>query len=77
MNKQDIKSPHDKITKATLDDIALAKRFFALHLPPSVKKEIKLESLQLQKGSFVDKELKEHMTDLLYQVRFSNKVGYL
>lgn len=77
MAKNDINNPHDKIVKATLSDVALAEKFFDAHLPPSVKKAVNLKTLQLQKGSFVDKELREHMTDLLYSVNISGKTGYL
>ena len=77
MPENTIHNPHDKIVKTTLTNIALAKKFFAAHLPPSVKKEIKLNTLQLQKGSFVDKELKEYLTDLLYTVKIGKRPGYL
>lgn len=52
MATKDINNPHDKIAKATLSDVTLAKKFFDVHLPPSVKKLINLKTLQLQKGEF-------------------------
>jgi len=77
MVKEAVHNPHDKIVKTTLTNLALAKKFFAAHLPPSLQKEINLNTLQLQKGSFVDKELREHLTDLLYKVKIGRREGYL
>ena len=73
MPKNAVHNPHDKIVKSTLTNIELAKKFFALYLLPSLKKDIKLNTLKLQKGTFVDKELREHLTDLLYKVKIGNK----
>lgn len=50
----------------------VAKEFFAGHLPMHIKSEIDLDSLKLQKESFVDDKLKMQITDLLYSAQFKN-----
>ena len=72
-----IHNPHDKLTKKILSDIKIAQSFFSVHLPLSLKKAIDLETLQLSKGSFVDASLREHLTDILYQVQIEGRAGYL
>ncbi|MCZ7673075.1 MAG: Rpn family recombination-promoting nuclease/putative transposase [Chloroflexi bacterium] len=46
----------------------MARDFFAHYLPPSVADTLKLDSLTLQSGSFIDSDLQEQFADLLYQV---------
>lgn len=72
-----INNPHDKTFKKVLSDTKLAKRFFEQHLPFGMQKKVKLETLQLQKGSFVDDNLSEHLTDLLYSVDIADRDGYI
>ena len=63
-----INNPHDKVFKKVLSQPKLAQRFFKQHLPQDMQDIVELEHLCLQKGSFVDEKLKEHLTDLLYSV---------
>ena len=68
---------HDKTLKSVLSDTNLAKRFFTQHLPNDIQTQVKLDSLRLQKGSFVDAKLSEHLTDLLYSVELGQGEGYI
>lgn len=72
-----IKNPHDRTTKAILTDLQVAKAFFEVHLPEEIKKVVDLRDLKVCKGSFVDKKLREYLTDILYQTRVRDKTGYL
>jgi predicted transposase/invertase (TIGR01784 family) len=47
----------------------VATDFLANYLPPDVAAELDLTALELVKDSFVDVELQQHFSDLLYQVR--------
>jgi predicted transposase/invertase (TIGR01784 family) len=66
-----IHNPHDKVSKKYLGDIEVAKRFFTQHLPVDMQALVKLQSLQLEKGTFVDDALREHLTDILYSVKLA------
>lgn len=72
-----INNVHDKTFKKVLSDTKLAKRFFEQHLPFAMQKKVDLASLQLKKGSFVDDNLAEHLTDLLYSVNIADREGYI
>lgn len=55
----------------------IAKAFFEYHLPPAIKAKVDLNTLQLQKESYIDEYLKLALTDILFAVSFQQKPGYL
>lgn len=58
-------------------DPRVAKAFFDYHLPPTIKQLANLDTLQLQKDSFIDKHLQLALTDMLFSVQFNKHPGYL
>jgi predicted transposase/invertase (TIGR01784 family) len=62
-------SPHDAIFKATFGQADLARSELELVLPPEVRAHLDLATLEIRPGSFVDPELQQAHTDLLYAVR--------
>ncbi|MCB1159605.1 MAG: Rpn family recombination-promoting nuclease/putative transposase, partial [Leptospiraceae bacterium] len=59
---------HDKLFKATMSDKENALDFFRNYIPPDLLKGLNLNSLQLEKESFVDEALKEGFSDTLFRV---------
>ena len=72
-----IHSPHDKVIKSLFANIKLAQDFFKVHLPLALRAKLSLDALQAEPGSFVDAELKNHLTDLLFTVPIEGRTGYL
>jgi len=70
MQKQISKIPqaHDGFTKASMKDMDIAKDVLTHHLPLTVQKKIKLETLELEDGNFTTAELSPLYTDILYSV---------
>lgn len=66
MNK--IRFIHDRTFKKLMSDIRVAQDFFEEHLPAEILSIAKLDTLQLSPGTFLDEDLKEFMSDLLYKV---------
>ncbi|MCB1160899.1 MAG: Rpn family recombination-promoting nuclease/putative transposase, partial [Leptospiraceae bacterium] len=66
MNSENI---HDKFFKSLMTEKENAIDFFQNYLPPELLKEIDLETLELEKESFVDDKLKEGFSDVLYRVK--------
>jgi predicted transposase/invertase (TIGR01784 family) len=62
-------SPHDAIFKATFGQVDLARSELELVLPPEVRAHLDLATLEVRPGSFVDPELQQVHSDLLYAVR--------
>ena len=63
---------HDKAFKTTMSDIRVARDFFQEYLPESVLAIVNLNTLKLSKNSFVDEDLKEFSSDILYEVMLKN-----
>jgi len=61
-------SPHDRFFKASFSRPEAAADLMRHALPPEVVATLDLATLTLAKGSFVDSRLKEHHSDLLFEV---------
>jgi predicted transposase/invertase (TIGR01784 family) len=68
MSKQ-LASIHDAFFKQVLSDPMLASTFLREHLPPEVASLLGSELPELIPGSFVDEELRQHHSDLLFRVQ--------
>jgi predicted transposase/invertase (TIGR01784 family) len=62
-------SPHDAIFKATFERADLARSELELVLPAEVKAHLDLATLEVQAGSYRDRDLLHTESDLLYAVR--------
>lgn len=72
-----IQNPHDKFFKETLGNVATAKDFLVNYLPDHIMKVINVNTLELQKDNFINKELVENFSDLLFKVDIDEKEGYI
>ncbi|MBF0474933.1 MAG: Rpn family recombination-promoting nuclease/putative transposase [Deltaproteobacteria bacterium] len=61
-------SHHDKFFKKMFSGKDLAKDFFSNYLPGYILGQIDLTTLEATTDSFVDDQLKEHFSDLVYRV---------
>src|SRR5690554_5927533 len=68
MSEQNVNNPHDKFFKTMLQDRGAARAFLQEYLPGDVIELIQLDSLQVQSTSYVDDELKEYFTDMIFMV---------
>lgn len=72
-----IQNPHDKFFKETFGHIEVAKDFLNNYLPENIIKIIDVDALQLQKDSFINEELQESFSDLLFKVDINENEGYI
>lgn len=72
-----IHQPHDKFFKETLSDIRTAKDFLRHYLPPDILSLVDLDTIILQKDSYIENDLEETFSDLLIQAKINYKEGYL
>ena len=70
-----IQNPHDRLFRSAMTDKRVAKEFLETHLPSKVLKIVDLNSIELQKDSYVDEKLKLLMTDIVFQAAFSDTTG--
>ena len=59
---------HDNFVKSMLFDMPMAKDLFEANLPAEILNLIKLNTMVLVPGTFVDKDLRARHTDILYKV---------
>lgn len=73
----DVYNPHDKFFKEMLGDVETAKDFIANYLPEKVLNVMDVNTLEVQKTSFINKDLQESHSDLLFKVNICNEEGYV
>ena len=61
-------NPHDKLFRKTYGDKENARSFLTNYLPAQVLKLVDLSTLEISKDSFIEKELADYYSDLLYRV---------
>lgn len=72
-----IEQVHDKLFKETFGSVEIARDFMNGYLPTSIRGIVDLNTLQAQKDSFINQELQEMFSDLLFKVDINNKEGYI
>ena len=73
----EVTTPHDAVFKTFLSRVETARDFIELHLPPSLIKICKLETLRLESGSFVEDDLRPYFSDILYSLETTSGHGYV
>lgn len=69
-------SPHDRFFRSAMANSKVAQEFFTIHLPDKIKNIVDFNSIQLQKDSFINDNLKQNVTDLLFSAKFNLTTGY-
>ncbi len=69
MSLQDVKNPHDAFFKQLMADIDVVRDFLKNYLPEKAVAALNLRKIEPVKDSFIDKELKEHLSDLIFRVK--------
>lgn len=75
--KNEIISKHDATFKEVFSQKRIAKDFIENNIPKEVLDIMNMESLELQKDTFINEELKENFSDLIYRVKINNKEAYI
>jgi predicted transposase/invertase (TIGR01784 family) len=68
----ELRNPHDLFFRETFSRLEVARDFIAHYLPANVIAVLDLNTLELQKDSFVDADLRENFSDLLYRVQLGD-----
>ncbi len=76
MSKKFTPTPHDSLFKQFLSEKETAKDFFDVWLPDEIKSLCDLNSLKVESGSFIDSEMKNYQSDILYSVKTTQGKGY-
>ncbi len=69
----DITTPHDGFFKRLFGNLEVAADFLRNYLPAETLSLLDLDTLTLEKESFIDPELRESFSDLLFSVQTTTK----
>ncbi len=72
-----INSAHDKFVKETFSDVEVTSDFMQNYLPTEVLDIIELSTLKPLKDSFINPDLEEAFSDLLFGVNMNGIPGYI
>lgn len=72
-----MENPHDKLFKETMNRKENAVSFFREYLPGHIVSNADWRSLSISKDSFIDEELKERFSDIVYTVRVKGKLMFI
>ena len=72
-----IRLKHDSIFKKSMENPIVAREFLETYLPEEIKSIVDIDSLKLEKESYIEDSLKNSMSDVLFSVKFNNRKGYL
>ena len=72
-----INDPHDNLFQAALTHKKVAIDFLKHRLPASIKKRVDFNTLNLERTSFISKELRKRYSDVIYSAQIDEKQGYI
>ncbi|MCK3668581.1 Rpn family recombination-promoting nuclease/putative transposase [Photorhabdus noenieputensis] len=77
MAKKEKRPHHDELFKYFLTQPETAREFLSLYLPEEIQLLCDLATLKLESGSFVDRNLRQLHSDVLYSVETARGQGYI
>ena len=72
-----MKTPSDNLFRETFSRRENASSFLETSLPRNLLEVIDLQSLEICKDSFIEKELEDYFSDMLYKVDFAGSPGFI
>ncbi|PCH57557.1 MAG: hypothetical protein COC15_00910 [Legionellales bacterium] len=72
-----IHTPHDRVCKAALSDIRVAKGILQNYLPEEISKMIAFDTLQITDSSFVGEHMQKLESDILFKADINGSSGYI
>ncbi|XTZ39667.1 Rpn family recombination-promoting nuclease/putative transposase [Salmonella enterica] len=70
-------TPHDAVFRKLLSHKETARDFLEIHLPPHLLSFCDLNTLHLESGSFVEKDLRNCYSDVLYSLKTTSGNSYI
>lgn len=75
--KNSTPTPHDATFRQFLTQPKIARDFMELHLPSELRECCELSTLKLESGSFVEDDLRQYFSDVLYSLKTTAGDGYI
>ncbi|NUM34527.1 MAG: Rpn family recombination-promoting nuclease/putative transposase [Candidatus Brocadiae bacterium] len=71
------KNPHDLFFKTAMSDKRNARSFLENYLPQHISALVDMDTLEIEKDSFIGQDLQTYYSDLLYKVHIAGYEGYI
>jgi predicted transposase/invertase (TIGR01784 family) len=68
---------HDKFFRSALENHLVAVELIETHVLEEIKKLIDFDSLKPEKDSFIEKDLRKYICDVLFSAKINGQDGYL
>lgn len=68
-----IKNPHDKFFRSVFSEKKVALGYLLEFLPSEITDELDLDTLEQENNSYIDKNLDEHFSDIVYRCNFKRQ----
>jgi predicted transposase/invertase (TIGR01784 family) len=68
---------HDKFFRGALDNLPVAIDLIKTHAPVELTNSIDFNTLKPEKDSFIEKNLKKHVCDVLFSAKINGQDGYI
>lgn len=65
----DITNPHDRFFREVFSRLELSSEFLSKQLPEAIAASLDFSTLDLRPGSFLDEELQQYYSDLLFRAK--------
>ena len=75
--KNSTPTPHDATFRQFLTQPDIAREFMEIHLPAELRTVCDLSTLKLESGSFVEDDLRQYFSDVLYSLKTTTGEGYV
>ena len=75
--KNSTPTPHDATFRQFLTQPDIARDFMELHLPAELQAICDLSTLKLESGSFIEDDLRQYFSDVLYSLKTTAGDGYV
>ena len=78
MSKKKKNTPHDALLKTLMNNPIAAKEFLEEYLPEDFKSKVNLNSIKVEKESYVDEKLTKYLSDIVLSVKTKdNKKAFI
>ena len=71
---EQLPTPHNNFFHFALSHLPNARSLIETQLPPEALRELKLDTLKIETGSFVDPDLREKFSELLMSVELAQPI---
>lgn len=70
-------NPHDVIFKKFFSNVKVANKFIKAYITKELKEKCDFSTLKIEPGSFIDEDLRQQYSDILYSLKINGIKGYV